>query len=157
MSFAFEEDGHLPFVDLWERTGEEWAWLRDVADAGAGTDASSAPTLVVAHGALNRALLLHMLGLPMASWRDDQVRCVALAKAHMFPACRVPNFLLLATLPMQTCRKEHFLFGNCGCVELEWIPGSEHACRWRRRYPEETEWVTREEEVARAQAVASYQ
>lgn len=89
MSFAFEEDGFAPFVDLWERAGGEWDELRrddadGIADAIAG--GGDAPTLVVAHGAFNRALMLQMLDMPMVGWRDD---------------------------------KDRFIFDNCECFECE--------------------------------------
>lgn len=136
MSFIFEEDGHAPLRCLWERAGVEWQDLRDEAKSVANarkldtakigeSPAEFPPTLVVAHGAFNRALMLQSLGLQMVGWRDD---------------------------------KEHFIFENCECVELEWWPSfgsdvdsrSSFAVRWRRRYPHESKWITRDEEMRRA-------
>lgn len=133
VKFVFDEDGHAPLVDLWERCGVEWDHLRDdtaarqLADQNTGTERSgegaTTTVLVVAHGAYNRALLLRMLGLPLERWRDD---------------------------------KDHFLFDNCECAELEWTPGScapplpAHADRWRRNHPARTPWITRGEEEIRA-------
>ena len=178
MTFVFDEDGHAPFLDIWERAGDEWAHMQDIARRRLSTDSRSsrsqgddydgeddtngdggdtccrAPILVVAHGAFNRALLLQMLGLPMAPWRDD---------------------------------KDRFVFDNCECMELEvnldlhgeslvespggqFKAGSESereagsggsaddapepgtgvfARRWRRRYPKESLWTTRRDEVER--------
>ena len=79
MSFVFEEDGFAPFLDLWERAGGEWDQLRrDAADGMAGGMAGGvgAPTLVVAHGAFNRALMLQMLDMPTVGWRDDKERFI---------------------------------------------------------------------------------
>ena len=42
-----------------------------------------------------------------------------------------------------------FEFENCALVELLWTPGAEHASAWRRRYPAEGEWMTREQELER--------
>mmetsp|Transcript_2836 Transcript_2836/g.5906 ORF Transcript_2836/g.5906 Transcript_2836/m.5906 type:complete len:327 (-) Transcript_2836:224-1204(-) len=133
MSFVFREDGHAPFRCLWERAGGEWQSLLDEATAaaaatdseGKGAQTEIPPTLVVAHGAFNRALLLQSLGLPQVSWRDD---------------------------------KDHFVFDNCECVEIQWRPsldgagvgGSSCAVQWRRRYPQESKWRTSDEEVQRA-------
>lgn len=146
MSFAFEEDGHAPLQCLWQRAGAEWQHVREeaakMAADGHGQPLSHGhgqpppPTLVVAHGAFNRALLGQALGLPMVGWRDD---------------------------------KEHFLFGNCECIELEWrcpvapskvevgaspaLDEAHLASRWRRRYPHESPWLTRAEEVERYAAL----
>ena len=50
-------------------------------------------------------------------------------------------------------RDDHFAFVNCAAVELRWVPGAVHASAWRRRYPAESPWTTREEEVARVRAM----
>jgi broad specificity phosphatase PhoE len=42
-----------------------------------------------------------------------------------------------------------FEFQNCACVELKWQPGAGHATAWRMRYPYESVWQTREQELAR--------
>ena len=55
-SFVFPS-GHAPLPALWARTKTEWAHLRDSTPAGT-------TTLVVAHGAFNRAFLGRVFGLP---------------------------------------------------------------------------------------------
>ena len=50
-------------------------------------------------------------------------------------------------------RDNHFAFPNCGMIELEWPAGAVHATAWRRRYPIESDWTTREDELRRADTV----
>ena len=108
-SFVFAEDGHAPLGDLKRRAAEEWAALVAATPAGS-------TSLVVAHGAFNRVLLLTALGLPV----DDF------------------GF-----------KDGHFAFENCALVELRWEPGDTHAAAWRKRYPTESEWRSREVEATR--------
>jgi broad specificity phosphatase PhoE len=65
--FVFEEDGHSPLGDLKRRAKEEWAALVDGTPMGT-------TSLVVAHGAFNRALMQTALGLPVddIGFRDDR-------------------------------------------------------------------------------------
>jgi broad specificity phosphatase PhoE len=44
---------------------------------------------------------------------------------------------------------EHFAFENCETVELRWLAGATHADAWRKRYPHESAWMTREAELER--------
>ena len=108
-SFVFIEDGHAPLQDLKRRAREEWEALLLSATAGR-------TSLVVAHGAFNRVLMLTALGLPVDDFgfHDDR-----------------------------------FAFENCAAVELQWTQGGVLATAWRKRYPSESEWVTREAEVQR--------
>jgi len=115
-SFAFREDGHEPFRCLWERAGSEWKNLCEEAVA-------DVPTLVVAHGAFNRALLLRSFGLQEIGWRDD-------VEHFLFDNCECVEIQLE--------------------LSQEGVGGSPCAARWRRRYPHESEWRTLEEEVQRA-------
>ena len=57
---AFEIDGHRPVVELWDRAAAAWRDLR--GDAGTNT-------LVVAHNAVNQALLCTAMGLPPSAFR----------------------------------------------------------------------------------------
>ena len=50
-------------------------------------------------------------------------------------------------------RDDHYEFGNADLVEVEWAPGEERATRWRKRFREETAWMTAEEATARAEVV----
>ena len=68
-TFRFVENGAAPLQDCWERAAGEWAALRDATRAGE-------VALVVAHGAFNRCLLAHALGLPMSVFRDAKERFV---------------------------------------------------------------------------------
>ena len=113
-TFNFEEDGHSPFGDVKRRAAEEWAFLLSATPP-------STTSLVVAHGAFNRVLMLTALGLPVdgRGFRDDQ-----------------------------------FAFENAATVELQWRAGASHASAWRKRYPSESEWITREQELERVAAAA---
>lgn len=111
-AFIFEEDGHAPLMDLFRRASEEWTFLRESTPPGS-------TSLVVAHGAFNRAFMLAALGLPL----DD----------HGF-------------------QDDRFSFENCALVELQWPPGASHATAWRKRYPAQSEWITREQELERRAA-----
>lgn len=71
VGFRFS-DGHAPFDDLWERAADEWDHLKLASTADPNEPSSSTTTLVVAHGALNRALVLRMLGLPVQGWKEDK-------------------------------------------------------------------------------------
>jgi broad specificity phosphatase PhoE len=68
---AFELDGRAPVRELWHRASRAW---REVL-AGGGAAAAAAPlsldgdVLVVAHNAVNQALLCAALGLPPAAFR----------------------------------------------------------------------------------------
>jgi len=42
---------------------------------------------------------------------------------------------------------DRFAFDNCATVELQFEPGAAHASAWRKRYPAESPWMSREEEV----------
>ena len=42
---------------------------------------------------------------------------------------------------------QRFELGNCAAVELCWSAGDPHASAWRLRYPSETPWSTREQEL----------
>lgn len=57
---AFEIDGHLPVVELWDRAAAAWRDL--LSDTGTNT-------LVVAHNAVNQALLCTAMGLPPSAFR----------------------------------------------------------------------------------------
>ena len=46
-------------------------------------------------------------------------------------------------------RDTHFAFDNCATVELLVPAGAAHASAWRKRYPSESEWMSKEEEVER--------
>ena len=109
--FRFSEDGHSPLGDLRNRALDEWSELVFATPKGS-------TTLVVAHGAFNRAFLLTALGLPVDDFgfRDEA---------------------------------KWFEFDNCALVELKWQPGSGRATAWRKRYPYESVWVTREQELER--------
>lgn len=134
MSFIFEEDGHAPLQCLWQRADNEWTSLREkaaavidsqVANNNAARQEFLAPTLVVAHGAFNRALLGQALGLPMVTWRDE--------KEHfIFDNCECVEF--------EWCYTPGFPPLDDGMF----------ATRWRRRYPRETSWMSRREEAERA-------
>ena len=112
-SFIFAEDGHSPLGDLQCRAAEEWEHVVSQTPAGS-------TSLVVAHGAYNRAFTLTALGLPVddVGFRDD-----------------------------------HFAFANCGTVELRWPAGAVQAAEWRKRWPQEGAWTSREEEVWRMEAL----
>lgn len=56
--------GHAPVPHLWERTASEWAHLRESTPPGS-------TTLVVAHGAFNRAFLARIFGLPIEAFVDE--------------------------------------------------------------------------------------
>ena len=107
-SFVFAEDEHAPLGDLARRAAEEWSAV--VAATPAATT-----SLVVAHGAFNRAFVLSALGLPV----DDYGFIDA---------------------------QKRFEFENCELIELRFREGSAHAADWRRRYPREGAWTSREEE-----------
>ena len=108
--FVFSEDGHSPLGDLQTRASGEWTALLQATPPGT-------TSLVVAHGAFNRAFLLTALGLPVD---DYGFRDVA----------------------------KRFDLANCAVVELIWAAGAAHASAWRLRYPSETAWSSREEELA---------
>ena len=62
--------------------------------------------------------------------------------------------------PVENVQSEHLqrdyrhrLHGNADLVEVEWAPGEERATRWRKRFREETAWMTAEEAAARAAVV----
>ena len=59
--------GHAPLQALWARTITEWACLRENTAAGS-------TTLVVAHGAFNRAFLAQIFGLPIDTFVDEGPR-----------------------------------------------------------------------------------
>ena len=42
-----------------------------------------------------------------------------------------------------------FKFENCAVVELCWEEGAAHADAWRKLYPTETGWMSRQDEFAR--------
>ena len=112
-SFAFEEDGHSPLGDLSARAAQEWRHIVEATPAGT-------TSLVVAHGAFNRVLMLCALGLPV----DDR------------------GF-----------SDSHFDFENTETVEVRWTSGAHHASAWRRRYPSESAWRTREQELERRERI----
>jgi broad specificity phosphatase PhoE len=125
IGFTFDEDGHAPLGDMWQRAGEEWDSLKE--NALSATEPST--TLVVAHGALNRALVLHMLGLPVERWRDD--------KEHfLFDNCE--------------CVELRWSADGCGADDAPDDGPYPHAICWRRRFPQETPWASRAEEAARS-------
>ena len=67
-------------------------------------------------------------------------------------------FMLLAFgLPVDdsSFRDDHFAFDNCATIELRWRVGDRLASAWRKRYPAESRWFSREEEVERHAASAS--
>jgi len=88
---AFEIDGRLPVRDLWERAGVAWRELLEALEAGAAAPRPAAPAprspppppparapppppppprlLVVAHNAVNQALVASALGLPPRAFR----------------------------------------------------------------------------------------
>ena len=64
-------------------------------------------------------------------------------------------FMLIALgLPVdgRGFRDDQFAFDNAATVELQWRAGAAHASAWRKRYPLESEWITREQELERVAA-----
>lgn len=65
--FVFADTGHAPLRHVWGRIESEWAHL--LASSAPGTT-----TLVVAHGAFNRAFLAQIFGLPMTTFVDSDTQ-----------------------------------------------------------------------------------
>ena len=108
--------GHAPLPALWARTETEWAHLRESTPAGT-------TTLVVAHGAFNRAFLARVFGLPIEAFVDEGGR-------FDFVNCE--------------CAEIEW-------VEPP-VTGGDAAAppmlRWRRRHPRESAWSTPADEQA---------
>jgi len=103
--------GHAPLPRLWERTASEWAHLRDTTPPGT-------TTLVVAHGAFNRAFLANIFGLPMSTFVDSD---------------RGTRF--------------GFVNCECVELEWS-ESSTGPTVRWRRRHPRLSEWATQDDERA---------
>ena len=111
--------GHAPLPALWARTGTEWAHLRESTPAGT-------TTLVVAHGAFNRAFLARVFGLPIEAFVDeggrfDFVNC----------ECAEIEWLEDSEPPVTG--------GDAAAPPM---------LRWRRRHPRESAWSTPADEQA---------
>ena len=63
----FSIDGHFPVRELWERAGRGWVDI--LADGPASDDGDGRNALVVAHNAVNQALVGSALGLPPTFFR----------------------------------------------------------------------------------------
>lgn len=111
--------GHAPLPALWARAGTEWAHLRESTPAGT-------TTLVVAHGAFNRAFLARVFGLPIEAFVDeggrfDFVNC----------ECAEIEWLEDSEPPVTG--------GGAAAPPM---------LRWRRRHPRESAWSTPADEQA---------
>jgi len=114
-SFSFSS-GHAPLPHLWERIQTEWAHLRESTPPGT-------TTLIVAHGAFNRAFLAQIFGLPMTTFVDSDT-----GTRFGFPNC------------------------GCVEIEWHEPPGADGpTIRWRRRHPQSSDWSTQDEERAIAE------
>ena len=103
--------GHAPVPHLWTRTASEWAHLR-------GSTPPGTTTLVVAHGAFNRAFLARIFGLPIEAFVDEGGR-------FDFVNCE--------------CAEIEW---------RDDAEPTRVSLRWRRRHPRETAWSTAAEEQA---------
>mmetsp|Transcript_16058 Transcript_16058/g.39447 ORF Transcript_16058/g.39447 Transcript_16058/m.39447 type:complete len:287 (-) Transcript_16058:95-955(-) len=131
-TFAFD-DGVKPLHELWKRAQNCWDELllpRSACEASAKGDDATHPhtTLVIAHGALGRALLAVALGLPMESFNDSRFQFdnCAWAELEMGPMAGTPTSL-----------------SRDGMSITKW--------RWRHPGPA-SEWSTVDEEQAAARA-----
>lgn len=65
----FEIDGHSPVKELWYRSSLAWQKMIEDAVNGSLDHSEGSKTLVVAHNAVNQALICTSLGLPAACFR----------------------------------------------------------------------------------------
>lgn len=122
-NFAFS-DGVFPLRELWKRGDRNWETLWRAGDATDGPAGRPHTTLVVAHGALNRAMLANIVGLPMDSFVDPDFQ---------FTNCAWAEIELTSASAINMGKREFSM-------------------RWRWRHPEPSPWRTAAEEAAAVKA-----
>ena len=122
---------------LWRRAPEEYAF-----PGGAG-------------GRGGRAPLLDLWARAEGNWAALRRDAAPGSTTFVLSHGALGRTLLGTALGLEPSmfRDDHYEFGNADLVEVEWAPGEERATRWRKRFRDETAWMTAEEAAARAVVV----
>jgi len=103
--WELELSGHRVLADLFYRASCTWELLLKEATPGK-------PTLIVAHGGFNKALVCSALGFPMEAWRNMTINNGEVLEVEWLPD-----------------------------DSQKWQTPIRWRLRWRRRHPERTGWT----------------